>query len=31
MGQSGYSKEDIQMLKQIIMGQVKTILKSLGA
>lgn len=31
MGQSGYSKEDIQMLKQIIIGQVKSILKSLGA
>lgn len=31
MNQSGYSKEDIQMLKQIIMGQTKSILKDLGA
>lgn len=31
MNQSGYSKEDIQMLKQIIMGQTKAILESLGA
>lgn len=30
MGQSGYSKEDIQMLKQIIIGQVKAVLKDLG-
>lgn len=29
MNQSGYSKEDIQMLKQIIMGQTKTIIESL--
>ncbi len=31
MGQSGYSKEDIQMLKQIIRDQTKAILKDLGA
>lgn len=31
MNQSGYSKEDIQMLKQIIMSQTKAILKDLGA
>jgi len=31
MDQSGYSKEDIQMLKQIIIGQTKAVLKSLGA
>ncbi|HNW25335.1 MAG TPA: CerR family C-terminal domain-containing protein [Candidatus Gastranaerophilaceae bacterium] len=31
MNQSGYSKQDIQMLKQIVMGQVKAILKDLGA
>lgn len=31
MDQSGYSKEDIQMLKQIIMSQTKAILKDLGA
>lgn len=29
MNQSGYSKEDIQMLKQIIIGQTKAILKDL--
>jgi AcrR family transcriptional regulator len=31
MDQSGYSKEDVQMLKQIIMAQTKSILKDLGA
>lgn len=31
MDQSGYSKEDIQMLKQIIMSQTKAILTDLGA
>lgn len=31
MNQSGYSKEDIQMLKQIIMSQTRAILKDLGA
>lgn len=30
MNQSGYSKEDIQMLKQIIMSQTRAILKDLG-
>lgn len=31
MGQSGYSKEDVQMLKQIITSNVKAILVELGA
>lgn len=31
MDQSGYSKEDIQMLKQIIKSQTESILKDLGA
>ena len=31
MNQSGYSKEDIQVLKQIIIDQVKSILMGLGA
>lgn len=31
MDQPGYSKEDVQMLKQIIMNQAKSILKDLGA
>lgn len=30
MNQSGYSKEDVQMLKQIVMSQVRAILKDLG-
>lgn len=30
MNQSGYSKEDIQMLKQIIIGQTKVIIDSFG-
>ena len=31
MGQSGYSKEDVQMLKQIMTGNVKSMLVELGA
>lgn len=30
MNQSGYSKEDIQMLKQIITSNIKSILKDSG-